>query len=436
MRRSKDGKKTLPKAVAEWETLFMEGLKALKMTTRGAECGHISRSGAVSDESSSMLSTSASSTGTSAVYSKCVARDDNRQKKVLRLLDGAVGIRRIGENQYVGKTLTAHVGCKALPIYLVRPVEVEFVARRLNCTEMEIGRIQKFLSQLSVDSKGDSLAWDMKDVKNKESAIEYLMRATLMSNRFAKSVLQWLAPSKAQGIEPTLGAPQAEYIRAIRGGDRLRAIQLGTMIAGGETSGGPIRPDRTFVMAMPLREREAMAANNIGYLLLHGDGGVGQDVREAIQYYEMALRWGSAAAASNLGHVYYTGANGSIARDGQRAQQLYMLAVERGERSSAPRNMAVLLLHGAPGIKSDVSAAAHWLLLGLREGDEQARLKCERTMRLVLRCWRFKFVKKTLKRDCIAALHDVELERTDTFSGVRRQHRNDTANDALLEDMI
>lgn len=411
-------KRTLPKVVAGGEPFFWDALREIKSKTRGAETGHISSSGVVCTGSPSTMSHSAWSTKKKAKFGRNGERQKCWRQDVVRLLDVACGIKRIDQKRYVGKTLTAHMGCNALPVYLVRPVETESVARRLNCTEMDIGQIHNFLMELEDNVKVEKMCWDKNDIKDKGFATEYLMRATLVRNRFAKRVLEWLAPVRAQGVVPALGAARTEYVRAINAGQRRRAIQMGCLIVGGETGDKPIRPDDTFVLTMPVSAREAMAANNIGHLLLHGRGGVNQNVHEAIEYYEVAIRLGSAAAASNLGHIYYSGANDEVTKDGQRAKQLYMLAIERGERTSAPRNLAVMLLRGAPGLKIDTSAAVRWLLLGLHEGNNEARSKCEKTLRLTMQSWRFSFLGKGLKRDCIAALQEVELEKAGAFSNI------------------
>lgn len=409
-------KKTLPKVVEGGDCCFWEALRTINGRTRGAENGRISSSGAVYEGSPNELFDSSWSSRTLSSYGKRSEKEKNWEQEVVRLLDAACGIKRMNGKRYVGRTLTTYMGCKALPVYLVRPVEVECVARRLNCTEMDIGRVHNFLGQLSNDSKDGRITWDLNDVLDKKMGCEYLMRATLTGNKFAKRVLEWMAPVKAKDIVPTLGAAHAEYIRAINSGQRRLAIQMGTMVAGGETGKAPIRPDHTFVLAMPAHAREAMSANNIGYMLLHGLGGVNRNVEEAIKYFETAIKLGSAAGASNLGHVYFSGANGGVVKDGQRAKQLYMLAVERGERSSAPRNLAVLLLRGAPGLRSDMQEAVRWLLLGLREGDNEARGKCEKTLRLTMRSWRFVLVNKAMKRDCFAALHELKWEKMETLS--------------------
>lgn len=396
MTRGSNVRESVPKVVAGGDPFFWEALEEINSRTRGFTGSYHC----------------VQSRKARASYGRPGERQKTWREKVVRLLDAACGIKRVDQKRYVGKTLTAYAGCKALPIYLVRPVEIESLARRLNRTEMDIGRIHNFLVQLEDGSKGEKLSWEKKDILNKGIAIDYLMRATLVGNKFARRVLEWIAPVRAKGINPSQGAAHAEYVRAISAGQHRRAIQIGCLIIGGETGKTSFRPDDEIVLAMPATAREAMAANNIGYLLLHGRGGVSQNVQEAVKYFEIAVRLGSASAANNLGHVYFSGAGGEVMRDGRRAKEMYMLAIERGERTKAPRNLAILLLRGGPGLKIDTSSAVHWLLLGLCEHDSETRRKCKMTLCLATHSWRFWFIRRALKRQCMAALHGVDLKHT------------------------
>lgn len=323
--------------------------------------------------------------------------------QVVQLMDAAVGVQRQGD-EFIGITLSSHLGCKSLPLYMVRGIEYENAARLLNWTEMDIGRIHKMLEIVHDEGK-DMRNWFVGDVKDMTCATEYVMRATLTGNRFAKRVLDWLSPKGGQGVETTINGGRAEYIRAIREGERERAIQLGRMMAGGETGNNKVRADETIVMTMAPREQKAMSANNIGFLLQHGSGDVEVNVSESIKYYEMAIAWGSAAAASNLGYVYQCGVkNSNVIPDGPRATRLYHLAIERGERNFAPRNLALLYLRGCQGVKVDVAEAARCLLLGIEQGDAQARAKCRKTLQSLVRSWRFKLVAYSLRQQCLSAL--------------------------------
>lgn len=318
--------------------------------------------------------------------------------QVVHKLDGAVGlIRDCERGTYHATTLSAVAGLRALPVYLVRRVEYESAMRRLNMSEMSIGALQ---------TRFDEDVWYFGDIKHRERGVDYLLRATLCGNRFASRVLIWLAPERATGISVYKDGAREECLRAIRDCDRGRAVELGRMMEAAHVRGGQGfgRPDATMLVSMKPKEQKAMAANNIGYLLLHGAGGVQQDVGEGMRYYEMAVAWGSAAAASNLGFVYYAGA-GTVRRDAYKAKQLYELAIERGERNFAPRNLAILLHHGGRGVKADVGEAARWLLVGIREADDiAARAKCRKSLGLLMRSWRMRFVSGTLRTECVATL--------------------------------
>lgn len=329
--------------------------------------------------------------------------------RVIQLMDAAVGVQR-KSNEYIGITLSSHMACKSLPLYFARGIEYESAARLLNYTEMDIGLIHQVLKSVHSDVQ-DMRNWYIGDIKDMNCAIEYVMRATLAGNRFAKQILDWLTPDGGRGVVTTTNGGRSEYIRAIREGERERAIQLGRMMGGGETGDERVRPDETVVLAMPPREQKAMAANNIGYLLQHGGQDIDVDITESIKYYEMAVAWGSAAAASNLGYLYQCGTeDSSIAPDGARAERLYHLAIERGERNFAPRNLALLYMRSCHGIKSDLAEAARCLLLGIEQGDGQARAKCRKSMQTIIRSWKFKFFPSALKQQCYGALESSQSQ--------------------------
>lgn len=323
-----------------------------------------------------------------------LAREDAK-----RLLDSAVGIV-IGSHGVSGITLSSHAGCACLPPYLVRRVEYEAAMRQLNCSEMVIGRMHAMFND----------RWYYGDVRDANAAGEYLIRATLVGNRFAKRVLDWLAPERSKGLHTTQNGGREEYIRAIRDGERERAVEIGRYVVacgakvkgtGGTTpTRGTVRPDATMLMKMPNNEQKALAANNIGFILAHGESGLEKDIPEAMYYYEMAIKWGSASAANNLAFLLHYGADGDISPNGAKAKLLYELAIERGERNYAPRNLGVLLHQGAPGVRVDLDGAAQSLLLGLREGNHTGMVKCAKTMQILLRSWRFWWSGSPLRKFC------------------------------------
>lgn len=368
---STDKRETLPKSFPGWKMLFMDALNLLYDTNFEIE------------------------------------RD--KTARLIQLMDAAVGIQQ-KSNEYIGITLSSHMACKSLPLYFARGIEYESAARILNFTEMDITLIHQLLKLIHSDVQ-DMRNWYVGDIKDMSCAVEYVMRATLTGNRFAKRVLDWLTPDGGRGVVTTTNGGRAEYIRAIRDGERERAIQLGRMMGGGETGDERVRADETVVMTMPPREQKAMSANNIGYLLQHGGQDIEADITESIKYYEMAVAWGSAPAASNLGHLYHCGTDdSSISPDGARAERLYHLAIERGERNFAPRNLALLYMRGGHGVKSDMAEAARCLLLGIEQGDGQARAKCRKSMQAVIRSWKFKFFPSSLKQQCLGSLESSQSQ--------------------------
>lgn len=316
------------------------------------------------------------------------------KEEALRQLDKAAGFRT-GARGVKGGTVSGEGGLRSLPAYVVRRVEYERVMRRANCSEMEIAAMHGEFSD----------CWYYGDVKDMKGGADYLMRACVCGNMFARRVLEWLAPEEARGLGGGgMVGGKEEWFRAIRMGERERAVELGRMV-GGEG----VRPDATMLIRMGVREQRALAANNIGWMLAHGHG-VEQDVEEAICYYDMAMQWGSAAACSNKGFLLHYGADDMVPRDGNAARELYELAIERGERDHAPRNLGLLLARGGGGIRRDVAKGARWLLVGLREGDEMARERCAESLRRVVRSWRMAVWAPALRSECLAALGEGDGE--------------------------
>lgn len=319
-------------------------------------------------------------------------------RDAIKMFDKGSGIRP-GIHENVGVTLTSYKGCRSLPLHIVRRVEYETLARILNFSEMEIGHLH--------DQFADG--WYVGDVRNIKLATDYLMRATLIGNKFAKKALDWLSPKHGEGISTDKRSAREEYIRAIQKGDRKRAVELGHMLSGGELGNERGRADATCILQLSSKAQKAVSANNIGYLLAHGAPGIQADPQQAIEYYRMAIEWGSGPAASNLGFLYYTGAP-EVKRDALAAQRHYMLAIQRGERNFAPRNLAILMQHGGPGLRASTVAAAHYFLLAIREGDELARAKSKKSLRALMRSWKRYMVVPEVRRQCWDALRDQNDE--------------------------
>lgn len=316
------------------------------------------------------------------------------KQKALRLLDTAGGFRT-GARGVKGATLSAESGLRSLPAYLVRRVEYERVMRRANMSEMDIGVMHGEFTD----------CWYYGDVKDVQGGVEYLMRACVCGNLFARRVLEWLAPEEARRLGGKgLDGGKEEWLRAIRMGERERAVELGRIVGGG---GGDVRPDATMLVRMSVKEQRALAANNIGWIVAHGCG-VEVDVEEAIRYYDMAIEWGSAAACSNKGFLYHYGADGRMKRDGDLARKLYEMAIGRGERNHAPRNLGLLYAHGGGGMKRDVVEGVRWMLVGLREGNETARGKCAMSLKRNVGSWRLAMRERALRDECVVELEKIE----------------------------
>ena len=305
----------------------------------------------------------------------------------IRLLDSAVGLRP-AVHAFRGATLTSDVAVRCLPIYLVRRVEYERAARAANLSEMDIARIH-------APFRDDP--WYIGDVRDVKRGTEYLLKATMTGNRVAKHVLDWLAPRVWTRVDAAGG--KDEYFKAIRDGDRERAVELGRAVGQ--------RPNETGMMRLGSAEQRAMAANNIGFMVARGEG-VEKNVMEAVKYYEMAIKCGSSAACVNLGLLFYNG--DEVGRDLVKARLLYETALERGERDYAPRNLGILLFHGGGGVKSDVVGAARLLLMGIREGNDDAKRKCRKSLAIVMRSWRMRLAPASLRRECANALASDEMD--------------------------
>lgn len=330
------------------------------------------------------------------------AKSQRHVAEAIRLLDNAVGIGTV-RGRTVGLTLTAARAASCLPLYLVRRVEYESAARRLNISEMDI---------TCLHSPFDNARY-IGDIRNLNAAVEYLLRAALTGNRFACELLSWLAPDG--DATTSKNGTREKYLAAIRTNDMDTAIALGQVLGGGNVGGRSVRPDSTNFLQMSGKEQKATSANNIGYLLSHGTDEITASPARAMDYYRMAVDWGSASAASNMGFMYYTGAEG-IARDGMAAYDYYKIAIARGERNYAPRNMGILLQHGAPGLKPDVNAAASYFLLALREGDDLAKLKAKKSLRTLMSSWKRYLLPTQVRRECkgIVRNHVIELQGRDT----------------------
>lgn len=317
------------------------------------------------------------------------------RRSIIQLLDNAAGIRTTPSGTH-GATRTADIGTRCLDPQIVRPVEYEGLARHLRLSELEVGLLHSLFSQ------------DFRrfHVSNEEIATDYLMRAIMRGNRYAKKVLDWLAPHHGRGLDGWSGlSGRLEYLRAIECKERERAVEIGRFLGGAEFGYGPARPDKTMLMTLSTQEQKAMSANNLGYLLLHGARGIEKNEKESVLYFRMAINWGSAAAASNLGLMYAKG-NKAVERNCVRAKGLYELAIARGERDYAPRNLAILLAEGGNGVRRDYASSLRLLILSIKGAEGRGREKSAETLGRAVGSWRFRFVGRELRSMCRAVLEE------------------------------
>lgn len=425
--------------------------------------------------------------------------DPSMASALMWKLDDATGI--IASDPPVGTTLTSASGCKVLPVAFVRGVEYEYLARAVNWTEMEITQMKTLLPDVYHhhqryddrpvgDDDGDDDGDDEKEkkkygnklprrkrpgdiyvgqVRDLACATDYLTRATITRNRYARRLLNWLKPHMT--MTSVLQSPvhvARGFVEAVKQRDRERAIKLGRMIEAwdggqwwihhdrkynnnfsatttGDTAhdfmnrGGfgdtghtraveqyqdgldkrvrmQVRPDATMVLGMKPREQKAMAANNIAFLLHHGNEQheIERDINEAVRYYEMAVAWGSASAACNLAHLYHHEYG-----LGKKALGYYELALERGERNFTPRNIAQLLQNGTHDLPPNTVQAAYWLVIGIAQGDAQARMKCRTSLKHLTTSLRYRFLAPPdVKRQCERVLCEPDHVLEQSGSGM------------------
>lgn len=115
--------------------------------------------------------------------------------------------------------------------------------------------------------------------------------------------------------------------------------------------------------AGPVAMREAAASGDAKAIYLVGDyffGGVsgqsGNDLGEALKWYEKSANLGYAPAQYRVGNFYEKGFGGT--RDLMKAQTWYQLAAEQGN-AAAMHNLAVLFANGPDGTP-DVASATRW----------------------------------------------------------------------------
>lgn len=89
---------------------------------------------------------------------------------------------------------------------------------------------------------------------------------------------------------------------------------------------------------------------NLGYTFLYGVNGVNADYKQALLYYEMAAKQGSAVAYNNLGSLYFSGIGTDI--DYAKAIHFFEEAAKLGS-SDAAVNLAIIYLGNDAQSKSE-----------------------------------------------------------------------------------
>jgi TPR repeat protein len=107
------------------------------------------------------------------------------------------------------------------------------------------------------------------------------------------------------------------------------------------------------------------AQNNLGGLYQDGIG-VRQNYSESLQWYRLAAEQGHPGAMSNLGYLYDRGLG--VAQDKSRAAVLYRQAAEKGDRG-AMINLGMLYVEGQ-GVPRDPVQGYMWLDLARSHSPE------------------------------------------------------------------
>ena len=106
----------------------------------------------------------------------------------------------------------------------------------------------------------------------------------------------------------------------------------------------------------------------LGRCYLNGLGGVAKDEERAAELFALAAEQGLARAQCSLGVCYECGKG--VAEDKKRAVELYTLAAEQGY-ARAQYNLGVSNEDGS-GVEMDLDLARHWYGLAAAQGDQDA----------------------------------------------------------------
>lgn len=255
-------------------------------------------------------------------------------------------------------------GAKFLPLDCVRHVEYERLAIRLACASTDILRIHR----LGPAPERNASNFVVQDLLGAANYLAHASPCKDTCNAFASDVLRSLVGDSADCIPPTKQACCETYVAAVRNTDRDRAIALGVYLI------SPTPPSNRSIA-------ESTSACDTGYRLTYGRLGLRANPKEAVRYYRRALELypGNATAANNLGMLYCDACHGVEVNTRVALSYMYQ-AIQNGDKSSAPRNAAIILMEGISGVRKDMTKAVHLLLYQMSYGTERARGKARLTL--------------------------------------------------------
>jgi hypothetical protein len=282
--------------------------------------------------------------------------------KSRRLLNSSAGLERGQSGLVFATTRFARHGLSALSLPLVRQVELERVGRRVPLHKAK--HIELVRCEWPEERDG---RWDYTDVHNFPAAKTYLTLAVASSahgNSFAHRLLRGFSAANVRGTSASAAVPTSrcgfvdKLKRDIAERNRMAAVETASILED--------RPSQTVAF------RLAAAATSIGADFARNR----RDNFEAAQYYAIAAQLdpANAAAANNLGRLYCYGDADALAageqtleRDAIRAVYFLELAIEAGDRLTAPRNLAEVFERGLAPVKRDTERAILLLLLQYHE---------------------------------------------------------------------
>jgi hypothetical protein len=291
-------------------------------------------------------------------------------------LDYAIGLQPSAKHETKRSASLNSTSKGLLPVDIVRHVEYERLARGLNMSEMDIALIR---ASDGFDLKAEPARCGRRQVTDAREAQRYLMAAVaeaVYGNQSASAALLWLVGDRAAKVPRNRRGFLDVLINAMSDGDMPRAVFLGTIVYG------------SFEEVASKEEESSISASNIAWHCSTGAEGIPRNLNNAIRYYERAIDLDSRnkVAHNNLGQIYCLGdVEHGLIKNGGRAVFYLTKAINAGDGDYAPRNLALLLHEGAPGVPQDTPEAVR-LLVGqvlngsTREIRNSARHSLDRVM--------------------------------------------------------